>query len=56
MNPKENGISVRFLARLIILQGEAGLIPTDGPLYREAEAIFAADTVSGGRQQQNDRS
>lgn len=35
-----NGISVRFLARLTILQGEAGLIPTDGPLYKESEAMF----------------
>lgn len=35
-----NGISVRFLARLTILQGEAGLIPTDGPLYKEAEEMF----------------
>lgn len=36
----ENGISVRFLARLTILQGEAGLIPTDGPLYRDAAAAL----------------
>jgi hypothetical protein len=35
------GVSTRFLARLTILQGEAGLIPTDSPLYREAEAMFA---------------
>lgn len=36
----EKGISVRFLARLTILQGEAGLIPTSGALYKEAEAMF----------------
>lgn len=35
------GVSTRFLARLTILQGEAGLIPTDSPIYREAEAMFA---------------
>lgn len=34
------GVSTRFLARLTILQGEAGLIPTDGPLYLEAEALL----------------
>lgn len=39
-----NGISVRFLARLTILQGEAGLIPTDGAIYREAEAMFREPT------------
>ena len=43
------GVSVRFLARLTILQGEAGLIPTDGPLYREAEAMFAAEQPHRGR-------
>lgn len=38
-----NGISTRFLARMTILQGEAGLLPTDSPLYKEAEAMFRDD-------------
>lgn len=34
------GISVRFLARLTILQGEAGLLPTDGAFYKDAERVL----------------
>lgn len=37
---KDNGISTRFLARLTLLQREAGLLPADHPLVREAEAMF----------------
>lgn len=43
------GISTKFLARLTILQGEAGLIPTDSPLYREAEAMFSVPSGGGQR-------
>jgi hypothetical protein len=34
------GISVRFLARLSILQGEAGLMSTKDPMYIDAERIL----------------
>lgn len=42
----ENGISVRFLARLTVLRGEAGLLDISDPLFKEAEAMFAEQPLS----------
>ncbi len=42
----ENGISTRFLARLTVLQANAGLLEADNPLVREAEAMFASPEYS----------
>jgi hypothetical protein len=35
-----NGISVRFVARLSMLQNAVGLMPDDNPLVIEATAMF----------------
>lgn len=37
---KENGISVRFLARLTLLRAATGLMDADHPLVTEARAMF----------------
>lgn len=45
---KENGISTRFLARLTVLQANAGLLEASHPLVREAEAMFASESHRTG--------
>ncbi len=45
---KENGISARFLARLTLLECEAGLRPASDPFVKEAEAMVADDKMVAG--------
>lgn len=47
---KESGISVRFLARITMLEHMAGLRPASDPFVREADAMFAADAPPSERQ------
>lgn len=47
---KENGISTRFLARVTLLEAEAGIRDPGDPFVKEAEAMLADDrTVAGWR-------
>lgn len=40
---KARGVSTRFLARLTVLQANAGLLEPSNPLVREAEAMFCGE-------------
>lgn len=40
---KDNGVAVRFLARMTMLQLAAGIIGRDDPMAREAIAMFASE-------------
>jgi len=42
---KDNGISVRFLARITLLQGAAGLLEYDDPMLLEARSMFETHNV-----------
>lgn len=53
---KENGISARFLARITLLEAEAGLRAASDPFVKDAERVVADDrTVAGERYELRER-